>query len=66
MAKYPRGTGGGISPIVTGQAFGPARQKWRELVAAKVATGLSRAQAVSAVSKQNPGLRQRMVEEANR
>lgn len=55
----PVKTTGGVSHIAS------AAQAWNEKVADKVKAGMRHQHAVAAVNRENPGLRQRMVDEAN-
>lgn len=56
----------GVRPVAKSTATKPsAKAQWETLVAAKVSAGLPRSKAVLAVHKDNPGLREQMVEEIN-
>jgi hypothetical protein len=44
---------------------GSATDQWNRLVSEKIAAGMSRDRAVMAVNRENPGLRERYVAEAN-
>ena len=59
----------GVRPVAKaagGSASKPsATAQWTGSVSSKVASGLSRSQAIHAVEREFPGLRQQMIEEAN-
>ena len=64
----------GVDPLADGNPnkgseaggeLGDARAEWSEKVEALVSKGTDRQKAVLLVNKRNPGLRQRMIEEAN-
>lgn len=58
----------GVEPVARrpGTGSGPtARERWRSAIDAKVAAGMSRADAVMAVERQSPGLRAAMLKEVN-
>jgi len=61
---------GGVEPVGTGKtdsdgSWDNPRAEWLKGVREKVAAGMSRQRATSQMDKENPGLRQAMVEEAN-
>jgi len=57
----------GVAPVAKSKAAGTvsARAKWQSAIQAKVAIGNLRTKAVQMVNKENPGLREQMLEEAN-
>ncbi len=57
----------GVAPLAKSKtvATPSARQEWSTKIQAKVQSGLPKAKAVSMVDRENPGLRQQMLDEAN-
>jgi hypothetical protein len=59
----------GVKPVAKSASGSAPKQsataQWTGSVSAKVSSGLSRAQAIHAVEREFPGLREQMVEEAN-
>jgi hypothetical protein len=57
----------GVRPVAkaTGSARPSALVRWNQQIEAKVAKGLPKAKAASMVNKENPGLREQMLEEVN-
>lgn len=56
----------GVKPVAKSTASKPsAKAQWETLVSAKVASGMPKAKAIMAVNRDNPGLRESMVEEIN-
>lgn len=49
----------------TAPAAGSARATWDQAIRQEIATGKAKAQAVSAVDRKHPGLRERMLAEVN-
>lgn len=65
QAAAPAPTGRTPPAPRTGQQTATAGTEWRQAVADHVARGMRRVQAIAAVDKTRPGLRQRMIDEAN-
>jgi len=57
----------GVAPIAQAKAKpqGTAKANWASLVQAKVTAGIPRAKATVLVNKENPGLREQMLDEVN-
>lgn len=57
----------GVAPMAQSKSkpVASAKKTWSDLIQAKVTTGMPRAKAVVAVNKENPGLREQMLDEVN-
>ena len=56
----------GVKPVAQGsQPSTTATQRWKEAVAANVKSGMPKAKAAQAANRQHPGLRTKMLAEAN-
>jgi hypothetical protein len=57
----------GVKPIAKAHASAPisAKAEWNRLINEKVSSGMDRMKACRTVNKENPELRERMLEEVN-